>query len=82
MKHLHGLELYTGARLVGEAVAAYLKERAANHDKHVAARKQYEEWQKKVANSPFIFEPFKKVTISRVSFDDLPLCQPHLVPLL
>lgn len=60
IKHLHGLELYTGARLVGEAVSLYLKARAAKRDRRAVSRKRFEEWQAKVARSPFIFESFDK----------------------
>ena len=69
IKHLHGLELYTGARLVGEAVSLYLKDRAAKSDRRKVTQKRLEEWQEKVARSPFIFEPFDKVCMCSHSID-------------
>ena len=62
MKHLLGLELYEGARLAGESVSLYLKERVGLRDKRVAANKKYEEYQKKLAKSIFHFEESSEVS--------------------
>jgi hypothetical protein len=63
IKHLYGLELYEGGRLVGEAVSLYLKERAAWQDKRVSARKEKDEWHKKAEMSIlFASEPYNEVS--------------------
>lgn len=61
MKHLHGLELYAGARLVGESVSNYFKERASKYDKRVGALRRLDEWHKKVEKSPFLFQSYDEV---------------------
>lgn len=76
MKHLHGLELYPGARLVGEAVSSYLKERAAKHDKRRIASQRVAEWQHKMTQSSFLFMSYEEVSHHRSSSV---LCEHHLI---
>jgi hypothetical protein len=61
-KHLHGLELYEGARLVGEAVSACFKERASRYDKRALSKKRYDEYQEKLAKSPLFLVSFEEVS--------------------
>ena len=63
MRDLHGLELYSGARLVAEAVSAYFKERASNYDRRVRTRQRRDDWQVKVAKSPFLAETYEDVSL-------------------
>lgn len=72
MKQLHGLQLYKGARLVGEAVANYMKERARRADRGISLKKRAEEWQQKVDNSPFFLEPYDEGDLEDEDEDDLP----------
>lgn len=60
-KHLIGLKLYEGARLVGEGVSAYFKERAARCDKRIRSRQRHDEYQKKLAQSPLMLQSFEEV---------------------
>jgi hypothetical protein len=61
-KHLHGLELYEGARLVGEAVSACFKERASRYDKRTLSNQRYNEYQEKLAKSPLLLVSFEEVS--------------------
>lgn len=54
MKHLHGLQLYDGARLVGDSVSSYMKERARRYDKAMEAKQKADAWQQKVRDCPFL----------------------------
>jgi hypothetical protein len=56
MRHLLKAQLYDGARLVGEAVSSYLKERAALLDKRIEARENY----KQVQNRPTSIFAFQR----------------------
>jgi hypothetical protein len=56
MRHLLKAQLYDGARLVGEAVSSYLKERAALLDKRIEARDNY----KQVQNRPTSIFAFQR----------------------
>jgi hypothetical protein len=58
MKQLIRLELYAGARLVGETVSNYMKERARLADRTLEARRRADEWQAKVVGSPFLLDPY------------------------
>jgi len=58
MKHLHGLELYDGARFVGDAVCSYMKDRARRHDIGTETKKKADEWQQKVLDSPFFLDAY------------------------
>jgi hypothetical protein len=58
MKHLHGLELYEGARLVGDAVSCYMKDRAQRHNVAIEVRKKADEWQQKMIDSPFFLDAY------------------------
>eukprot|EP00536_Pseudo-nitzschia_multiseries_P002867 jgi/Psemu1/252068/estExt_Genewise1Plus.C_400030 len=58
MKHLLGLELYDGAKLVGDAVSCYMKDRARRHDIAVDAKRKADEWQQKILDSPFFLESY------------------------
>jgi hypothetical protein len=62
MKHLHGLEFFEGARLVGESVSDYLKERATKHDRRSAASKRVQEWQEKMSQPSFLFASYEEVS--------------------
>ena len=62
MKHLHGLQLYSGVRIVGEAVSAYFKERAAMADKRTEKQQKVREWDEKLASNPLMFGQFDKVS--------------------
>ena len=63
MKHLHGLELFEGARLVGEVVSNYFKERALRFDKRSLSRKRYNDLQERLAKSPLLLEPYDEVSL-------------------
>ncbi len=67
MKHLHGLEMYPGARLVGETVSNYLKERAAKNDRRRMASKRVEQWQQKMSQASFLFASYEEVSHRRPS---------------
>ncbi|KAL3915684.1 MAG: hypothetical protein SGILL_005529 [Bacillariaceae sp.] len=54
MKHLIRLEIYSGARLAGEVVSKYMRERARLTDRTLQARKRANEWQERVSISPFL----------------------------
>jgi hypothetical protein len=58
MKQLHGLQLYKGARLVGEAVAKYMKERVRHADRTINSMKRADRWQEKLDKSPFFLEAY------------------------
>ena len=58
MKHLHGLELYEGARLVGDDVSCYMKDRARRHDAAIEVKKKADEWQQKLIDSPFFLDAY------------------------
>ncbi|KAG7356020.1 hypothetical protein IV203_000706 [Nitzschia inconspicua] len=72
MKQLHGLQLYKGARLVGEAVARYMKERARRADRNINFKKRAEEWQQKVDKSPFFLDSYEEGDIEEDDEDQLP----------
>lgn len=72
MKQLHGLQLYRGARLVGEAVAKYMKERARRADRTINAKKRADEWQQKVDNSPFFLDPYHEGDMEDEDEDEIP----------
>jgi hypothetical protein len=61
IKHLLGLQLYEGARLAGEGVSAYFKERALRCDKRIRKQRQYDEYQEKLARSPFMLQSYAEV---------------------
>eukprot|EP00980_Cylindrotheca_fusiformis_P013776 scaffold3556_cov190-Cylindrotheca_fusiformis.AAC.11 len=61
-KHLHGLELYDGARLVGESVSACFKQRASRYDKRALSRQRHDEYQEKLAKSPFLLLSYEDVS--------------------
>lgn len=63
MKHLHGLELYTGVRLVAEAVSAYFKERASKYDRRMQIMQRRDDWQEKISMSPFLVETYDQVRV-------------------
>jgi hypothetical protein len=77
-KHLHGLELYEGARLVGEAVSANFKERASRYDKRALSRQRYNDFQERLAKSPLFIEPFEEVR----PFDQFGSLSLYLSPLM
>jgi len=58
MKHLLGLELYKGAKLVGDAVSCYMKERARRYHDGIKAKRTVDEWQQKISDSPFFIEGY------------------------
>jgi hypothetical protein len=58
MKHLLGLELYEGAKLVGDAVSCYMKERARRYHVGIEAKKKADEWQQKILDSPFFVDSY------------------------
>lgn len=62
MKHLHGVELFEGAKLVGESVSDYFKERALRFDKRSLARQRFNERQERLAKSPLLLEPYDEVS--------------------
>lgn len=64
IKHLLGLQLYEGARLAGEGVSAYFKERAARCDKRIRKQRQYDEYQQKLSKSPFMLQSYEEVNFS------------------
>jgi len=69
MKHLLGLELYDGAKLVGDAVSFYMKERARRHDIALEAKRKADEWQQKILDSPFFLESYDDGNISNDEVD-------------
>jgi hypothetical protein len=54
LKHLLGLKLYKGARLAGESVSSYLKDRARQHEVTVESKKKAEQWQQRALVAPFM----------------------------
>ncbi len=58
MKHLLGLELYEGAKLVGDAVSCYMKERAQRFHVEIERRKKADEWQQNIMDSPFFIDSY------------------------
>ena len=58
MKHLLGLELYEGAKLVGDAVSCYMKQRARRHYIRIEREKRAEEWHRKILDSPFFIDSY------------------------
>jgi hypothetical protein len=72
MKHLHGLELYTGARLVGESVSIYLKDRARRHDIAVQLRERADQWQQRVLHAPMMLGTYDDVDGEESDNDDSP----------
>jgi hypothetical protein len=62
MKHLHGLELFEGAQLVGDAVSSYFRLRAAKHDEHRLAAQRKDEWQEKMLQPSFLFATYEEVS--------------------
>ena len=64
MKHLHAMNLYEGGKLVGEAVASYLKERAALRDKRVSRRKRLDNYHANARNSLMCMDDFNEVRTS------------------
>uniref|UniRef100_A0A7S4EFY0 Uncharacterized protein n=1 Tax=Pseudo-nitzschia australis TaxID=44445 RepID=A0A7S4EFY0_9STRA len=69
MKHLLGLEFYDGAKLVGDAVSCYMKERARRHDVAIEAQKKADEWQQKIIDSPFFLDSYDDGNISNEEID-------------
>ena len=63
MKHLHGLQLFGGARLVGDAVSSYFKLRAAKHDERRQAAQRVGEWQEKMSQPSFLFATYDEVSL-------------------
>jgi hypothetical protein len=61
MKHLHGLKLYSGVRVVGEAVSKYFMDRATIRDKRMERRRKFAEWEQKLSQNPLLFVPYDKV---------------------
>eukprot|EP00934_Nitzschia_sp_Nitz4_P001289 Nitzschia sp. Nitz4//scaffold3_size479765//87037//91885//NITZ4_000034-RA/size479765-augustus-gene-0.7-mRNA-1//1//CDS//3329550560//1289//frame0 len=61
MKHLHGLELYRGARLVGDSVSQYMKDRAAMYDKRSGTLKQLDQNHEMAMNAPLLFHNYDKI---------------------
>lgn len=72
MKHLLGLQLYEGARLAGEGVSAYFKERAGRCDKRIRKQRQYDEYQEKLARSPFMLQSYEEVRMISPYFTLIP----------
>lgn len=60
MKHLHGMELFQGARLVGDAVSSYFKQRAAKQDERRVAAHRIDEWQEKINQPSFLFATYQQ----------------------
>lgn len=60
-KHLHGLELYEGAILIGEAVSASFKERASRFDKRALLKQRHFDYQEKLAKSPLLLVSYEEV---------------------
>ena len=58
MKHLLGLELYQGAKLVGDAVSCYMKERARRYHVGIEGRIRADEWQQSIVDSPFFVDTY------------------------
>jgi hypothetical protein len=69
MKHLLGLELYKGAKLVGDAVSCYMKERARRYHVRIDAKKKADEWQQKLLDSPFFLDSYDDNNISSDEVD-------------
>jgi hypothetical protein len=69
MKHLLGLELYEGAKLVGDAVSCYMKERARRYHAGIEAKKKADEWQQKISDSPFFVDSYDDNNISSNEVD-------------
>lgn len=72
MKHLHGLELCNGARLVGESVSIYLKDRARRHDVTVKSKERAEQWQQLVLQAPMMLGTYDDIDGEESDSDDLP----------
>ena len=53
MKHMLGLELYKGAKFIGDAVSCYMNERARRHHLRIEEKKKADEWHQKILDSPF-----------------------------
>lgn len=69
MKHLIGLELYEGAKLVGDSVSCYMKERARRYHVGIEAKKRADEWQQKILDSPFFLDSYDDDDISSNEVD-------------
>ena len=63
MKHLHGLQLFGGTRLVGDAVSSYFQQRAAKHDERRLAAQRVDEWQEKMSQPSFLFATYDEVSL-------------------
>ncbi|VEU42775.1 unnamed protein product [Pseudo-nitzschia multistriata] len=69
MKHLLGLELYDGAKLVGDAVSFYMKQRACRYEVKIEAKKKADEWQRKILDSPFFIDSYDDGNVSNDEID-------------
>ena len=69
IKHLLGLELYEGARLVGDAVSSYMKERARRYHGKIEAKKKADEWQQNLLDSPFFVDSYDDANASSEDVD-------------
>lgn len=77
MKHLHGLELYEGVRLVGDAVSSYFKERANQQEKRQITSRRLDEWQEKMSHPSFLFATYDEVSLEacvEITLLDLDFC--------